>query len=58
MRLTGIFFQNEVGFIQSSFFVKAQSYQLVAARLQSPKLKGYFTTPVDNYPWKYADLEK
>ena len=26
------------------------------ARLQSPKVKGYFTTPVDNYPWKYADL--
>ena len=26
------------------------------ARLQSPKLKGYYTTPIDNYPWKYADL--
>ncbi len=27
------------------------------ARLISPKVKGYFTTLVDNYPWKYADLE-
>jgi oligopeptide transport system substrate-binding protein len=26
------------------------------ARLQSPNLKGYYTTPIDNYPWKYADL--
>ena len=26
------------------------------ARLISPKVKGYFTTPLDNYPWKYADL--
>ena len=34
MRLTGIFFQNEVGFIQSSFFVKAQSYQLSAISYQ------------------------
>jgi oligopeptide transport system substrate-binding protein len=27
------------------------------ARLISPKVKGYFTTLIDNYPWKYADLE-
>lgn len=26
------------------------------ARLVSPKLKGFLTTPIDNYPWKYADL--
>ena len=26
------------------------------ARLISPKVKGYYTTLVDNYPWKYADL--
>jgi oligopeptide transport system substrate-binding protein len=26
------------------------------ARLVSPKLKNFFTTPVDNFPWKYADL--
>ena len=26
------------------------------ARLISPKVKGFFTTPIDNYPWKYADL--
>ena len=26
------------------------------AKLISPKVKGYFTTPVDNYPWKYVDL--
>jgi oligopeptide transport system substrate-binding protein len=25
-------------------------------RLISPKVKGYFVTPLDNYPWKYADL--
>jgi oligopeptide transport system substrate-binding protein len=25
-------------------------------RLVSPKVKGFFTTPLDNYPWKYADL--
>lgn len=25
-------------------------------RLISPKVKGYFSTPLDNYPWKYADL--
>jgi oligopeptide transport system substrate-binding protein len=29
----------------------------VKARLINPKVKGYFTTPVDNYPWKYVDLE-
>ncbi|HWA10120.1 MAG TPA: peptide ABC transporter substrate-binding protein [Opitutaceae bacterium] len=26
------------------------------ARLISPRVKGFFTTPVDNYSWKYADL--
>jgi oligopeptide transport system substrate-binding protein len=26
------------------------------ARLVSPKLKGFFTTPIDNFSWKYADL--
>ncbi|MEY2880342.1 MAG: hypothetical protein RLZZ15_2722 [Verrucomicrobiota bacterium] len=26
------------------------------ARLISPKVKGFYTTPIDNYPWKYADL--
>ncbi len=26
------------------------------ARLVSSKLKGFVTTPIDNYPWKYADL--
>lgn len=25
-------------------------------RLISPKVKGFFTTPLDNFPWKYADL--
>jgi oligopeptide transport system substrate-binding protein len=27
------------------------------ARLVSPKVKNYYTTPVDNFPWKYADLD-
>ena len=27
-------------------------------RLISPKVKGYFTTLTDNFPWKYADLEE
>jgi len=31
-------------------------YFYTYARLVSPKVKGYFTTPLDNYPWKYADL--
>lgn len=26
-------------------------------RLISPKVKNYYTTPLDNFPWKYADLE-
>ena len=26
-------------------------------RLISPKVKHYFTTPIDNFPWKYADLD-
>ena len=26
------------------------------ARLINPRVQGFFTTPVDNYPWKYADL--
>jgi oligopeptide transport system substrate-binding protein len=26
------------------------------ARLISPRVKGFFSTPLDNYPWKYADL--
>lgn len=28
------------------------------ARLISPKVKGFYTTLVDNYPWKYADIEQ
>lgn len=28
----------------------------VHARLIQPRVKGYYTTPVDNFPWKYADL--
>ncbi len=27
------------------------------ARLISPRVKGFYTTPVDNYPWKYADID-
>lgn len=27
------------------------------ARLISPRVKGFYTTPLDNYPWKYADIE-
>jgi oligopeptide transport system substrate-binding protein len=27
------------------------------ARLVSPKVKGYFTTLVDNLQWKYVDIE-
>ncbi|HEY0946969.1 MAG TPA: ABC transporter substrate-binding protein, partial [Opitutaceae bacterium] len=27
------------------------------ARLISPKVKGYHTTLIDDYPWKYADVE-
>jgi oligopeptide transport system substrate-binding protein len=30
---------------------------LTKARLVSPKVKNYYTTPVDNFPWKYADLD-
>lgn len=26
------------------------------ARLIHPRVKNFFTTPVDNFPWKYADL--
>lgn len=26
------------------------------ARLISPKVKGYYTTLIDNYPWKYAEV--
>jgi oligopeptide transport system substrate-binding protein len=26
------------------------------ARLVSPKVKGYLTTPVDNIRWRYVDL--
>jgi len=25
-------------------------------RLISPKVKNYYVTPLDNYPWKYVDL--
>jgi oligopeptide transport system substrate-binding protein len=32
-------------------------YFYVQPRLISTKVKGYFTTPLDNYPWKYVDLE-
>jgi oligopeptide transport system substrate-binding protein len=32
-------------------------YFYMRARLVSPKVKGYFTTPLDNFPWKYADME-
>jgi oligopeptide transport system substrate-binding protein len=27
-------------------------------RLVNPRVKGYFTTLLDNFPWKYADIEK
>jgi oligopeptide transport system substrate-binding protein len=27
-------------------------------RLVSPKVIGYYTTPLDNYPWQYADLKE
>jgi hypothetical protein len=26
------------------------------AKLVNPRVKGYRTTPLDNFPWKYADL--
>ncbi|MEO6873749.1 MAG: peptide ABC transporter substrate-binding protein [Opitutaceae bacterium] len=26
------------------------------ARLISPRVKGFYSTPLDNYPWKYADI--
>ncbi len=32
-------------------------YFYTYARLVSPKVKGFITTPLDNFPWKYADLE-
>ena len=31
-------------------------YFYTRARLVSPKVKGFITTPLDNYPWKFADL--
>ena len=32
-------------------------YFYTKARLVSPKVKNYFTTPTDNFLWKFADLE-
>jgi|SRR5882724_2298469 len=26
------------------------------ARLINPRVKGFYSTPLDNYPWKYADI--
>jgi oligopeptide transport system substrate-binding protein len=31
-------------------------YFYTQPRLVSPKVKGYYVTPLDNYPWKHADL--
>jgi len=31
-------------------------YFYTQPRLINPKVKGYYVTPTDNYPWKYADL--
>ena len=31
-------------------------YFYTYSRLVSPKVKGFITTPLDNFPWKYADL--
>lgn len=31
-------------------------YFYTRARLVHPKVKHYFTTPTDNFPWKYADI--
>ena len=28
------------------------------ARLVNPRVKGFFTTPLDNYLWKYADVAR
>lgn len=31
-------------------------YFYTYARLVSPRVKNFFTTPIDNYPWKYVDV--
>lgn len=31
-------------------------YNYTRARLISPRVKGFYSTPLDNYPWKYADI--
>lgn len=31
-------------------------YFYTYARLVSPRVKNFFTTPIDNFPWKYVDL--
>ncbi len=31
-------------------------FNYTRARLISPRVKGFFSTPIDNYPWKYADV--
>ncbi len=31
-------------------------FNYTRARLISPRVKGFYSTPLDNYPWKYADL--
>ena len=31
-------------------------YFYTYARLVSPRVKNFFTTPLDNYPWKYVDV--
>jgi len=33
-------------------------YFYTYSRLVSPRVKGFITTPLDNYPWKYADIEQ
>ena len=31
-------------------------YFYTYARLVSPRVKNFFTTPIDNFPWKYVDV--
>jgi ABC-type transport system substrate-binding protein len=31
-------------------------YFYTYARLVSPRVKNFITTPLDNFPWKYVDL--
>lgn len=33
-------------------------YFYTYARLVNPRVKGFITTPLDNFPWKYADVDE